>query len=123
MSDAGTIADNLNLTKRSAMTISNHLRIAAAACTAVLAGCAGSVTNQTVSAGTPAAGVQAVKFTEIRSAAIKLEYAGTTFLIDPMLASKGAYQGFPGTYNSQLRNPLVDLPMPLNEAIKADAVI
>jgi L-ascorbate metabolism protein UlaG (beta-lactamase superfamily) len=64
-----------------------------------------------------------VKFTQIRNAAIKLEYAGTVFLIDPMLAPKGAYQGFPGTYNSQLRNPLVELPMPLAEVVKADAVI
>ncbi|MGE5525371.1 MAG: MBL fold metallo-hydrolase [Rhodospirillaceae bacterium] len=71
----------------------------------------------------PAAAAQAVKFTQIRSATIKVEYAGTTFLIDPMLGKKGAYQGFEGTYNSQLRNPLVDLPMPLSEVIKADAVI
>jgi L-ascorbate metabolism protein UlaG (beta-lactamase superfamily) len=99
------------------MTIPNHSHlVTVAACAALLAGCAGSVTA-------PQAGVQAVTFTQVRSAAIKLEYAGTTFLVDPMLAQKGAYPGFPGTTNSQLRNPLVDLPMPLGEAIKADAVI
>jgi L-ascorbate metabolism protein UlaG (beta-lactamase superfamily) len=95
------------------MKISKQLHVTlAGACAVLLAGCA-----------TPPAGAQAVKFTQIRSAAIKVEYAGTTFLIDPMLARKGAYPGFPGTVNSQLRNPLVDLPMPLSEAIKADAVI
>jgi L-ascorbate metabolism protein UlaG (beta-lactamase superfamily) len=98
------------------MKLSKHSRLTIVAAGAgLLAGCAGSVTAP--------AGAQSVKFTQIRSAAIKLEYAGTTFLVDPMLAQKGAYPGFPGTYNSQLRNPLVGLPMPLSEAVKADAVI
>ena len=66
---------------------------------------------------------QALKFQQVRNATIKLDYAGTTFLIDPMLAVKGAYKGFEGTPRSHLRNPLVDLPMPVSEAIKADAVI
>lgn len=66
---------------------------------------------------------QPVKFQQIRNATIKLEYAGTTFLVDPMLAAKGAYPGFEGTFNSHLRNPTVDLPMPVNEVIRADAVI
>lgn len=65
----------------------------------------------------------AVQVQQIRNATIKVNYAGTTFLIDPMLAKKGAYPGFEGTYNSQLRNPLVELPMPLAEAMKADAII
>ena len=42
--------------------------------------------------------------------------AGTTFLIDPMLAVKGAYKGFDGTPRSELRNPLVDLPVPITDA-------
>ena len=66
---------------------------------------------------------QALKFQQIRNATIKLDYAGTTFLIDPMLAVKGAYKGFEGTPRSHLRNPLVDLPVPVSEVIKADAVI
>ena len=66
---------------------------------------------------------QALKFQQIRNATIKLDYAGTTFLIDPMLAVKGAYKGFEGTPRSHLRNPLVVLPMPVSEVIKADAVI
>lgn len=60
---------------------------------------------------------------QVRNATIKLEVAGTTFLVDPMLAPKGAYPGFPGTYNSHLRNPLVDLPLPVEEVMAADAVI
>lgn len=66
---------------------------------------------------------QPVNFQQIRNATIKLKYAGTTFLIDPMLAKKGAYPGFEGTYNSELRNPLVELPISLNKVMKADAVI
>jgi len=64
-----------------------------------------------------------VGFQLIRNATIKLDYAGTTFLIDPMLAEKGRYPGFEGTLNSHLRNPLVDLPMPVADAMKADAVV
>lgn len=64
-----------------------------------------------------------VKFQQIRNATIKVEYAGTTFLVDPMLARKGAYPGFEGTYNSHLRNPLVELPFPAEEVTRADAVI
>lgn len=64
-----------------------------------------------------------VGFQLIRNATIKLDYAGTTFLIDPMLAEKGRYPGFEGTLNSHLRNPLVDLPIPVADAMKADAVV
>lgn len=105
------------------MFIPNHFRIAAAASSAVLAGCVVSVPSHTPDKGAPSPATQPVTFTQIRSAAIKLEYAGAIFLIDPMLASKGVYPGFPDTHDSRLRNPLVDLPMPLSEAIKADAVI
>lgn len=66
---------------------------------------------------------QDVKFQQVRNATIKVEYAGTTFLVDPMLARKGTYPGFEGTYNSHLRNPLVELPFSVEEVIRADAVI
>lgn len=69
------------------------------------------------------ASAQSIGFQQIRNATIKLDYAGTTFLVDPMLAEKGAYPGFPGTFNSHLRNPLVDLPVPVAEVMQADAVI
>ena len=64
-----------------------------------------------------------VGFHLIRNATMKLTYAGSTFLMDPMLAAKGAYPGFPGTPNSEKRNPLVDLPVPVSDVLKADAII
>lgn len=65
-----------------------------------------------------------VQLQQIRNATVKITYADTTFLIDPMLAKKGAYPGFDGTYRSTLRNPLVELPMSEKEVIAgADAVI
>ena len=61
---------------------------------------------------------------QIRNATVKITYGDTTFLIDPMLAEQGAYPGFDGTYRSELRNPLVGLPMPAEEVIDdTDAVI
>ena len=83
----------------------------------------------TVSAGAapetaPAAGKQSVQVQQIRNATAKISYAGKTFLLDPFLAKKGAYPGFPGTFNSQLRNPLIELPMPVEEIMRGvDAVI
>ncbi len=60
----------------------------------------------------------------IRSATFKLMYAGTTFLIDPLLAKKGTYPGFEGTLRSELYNPTVELPMPVEEVISGvDAVV
>nr|WP_239552697.1 MBL fold metallo-hydrolase [Oceanisphaera litoralis] len=60
----------------------------------------------------------------IRNATVKITYADTTFLIDPMLAKKGAYPGFEDTYRSHLRNPLVELPMPAAEVFgDVDAII
>lgn len=61
---------------------------------------------------------------QIRNATIKVTYEETTFLIDPMLADQGAYPGFPNTYRSELRNPLVGLPMAAEDVIEGtDAVI
>ncbi len=104
------------------MNFSNLLRgTAAMSCLMALAAC--STPDSRVSASAPASHAHTVKFQQIRNATIKVDYAGTTFLIDPMLAKKGAYPGFAGTYNSQLRNPLVELPMPLADVMKADAII
>lgn len=64
-----------------------------------------------------------MNLTQIRNATIRLEYAGKRFLIDPMLAEKGAYPGFAGTLNAHLRNPLVELPMPIEQIVDVDAVI
>jgi len=60
----------------------------------------------------------------VRNATLKISYADTTFLVDPMLAKKGAYPGFEGTYRSTLRNPLLELPMSVDEVIAGvDAII
>ncbi|MBA1228530.1 MBL fold metallo-hydrolase [Pseudomonas viridiflava] len=65
-----------------------------------------------------------VEMQQIRNATVKITYAGTTFLIDPMLAKKGAYPGFENTYRSNLRNPLVDLPESTDQVLSGvDAVI
>lgn len=61
---------------------------------------------------------------QIRNATAKINYAGKTFLVDPFLAKKGEYPGFEGTFHSELRNPLVELPMPAEDVLKGvDAVI
>ncbi|NHZ94656.1 MBL fold metallo-hydrolase [Massilia sp. CCM 8734] len=65
-----------------------------------------------------------VQIQQIRNATARISYAGKTFLIDPFLAKKGAYPGFPGTFNSQLRNPMVELPMSAKDVMKGvDAVM
>ena len=67
---------------------------------------------------------ETVQLQQIRNATIKITYGETTFLIDPMLSKKGNYPGFEGTYRSELRNPLVELPIPAEEIVAdVDAVI
>ena len=43
-----------------------------------------------------------MQFRQIRSATVKVDFAGKKFLIDPMLSDKGTYPGFPGSVNSHL---------------------
>lgn len=65
-----------------------------------------------------------VQVQQIRNATAKIQYAGKTFLVDPFLAKKGTYPGFPGTFHSELRNPTIELPLPVKEIMKGvDAVI
>ncbi len=64
-----------------------------------------------------------MKFKQLRNATLLIEYAGKKFLVDPMLAEKGAFPGFEGTPNSHLANPLVDLPVSMHEILDVDAVI
>lgn len=60
----------------------------------------------------------------IRNATVKISYGDTVFLVDPMLAPKGTYPGFENTYRSELRNPMVELPIPVEEVLAdVDAVI
>lgn len=64
-----------------------------------------------------------MKFQQIRNATIKIEFAGTKFLVDPMLAPKETYPGFEGTFNSHLRFPSVELPTALEDILDVDAII
>jgi L-ascorbate metabolism protein UlaG (beta-lactamase superfamily) len=66
---------------------------------------------------------KSMKITQIRSATVLIDYGGFRFLVDPVLAPKDSYPGFPGTYNDHIRWPRVDLPLPLSEIIAVDAVI
>lgn len=60
----------------------------------------------------------------IRNATLIVEYAGKRFLIDPMLAEKGAYPPFPNSLRQDQNNPLVHLPLPIHAIIQnLDAVI
>ena len=64
-----------------------------------------------------------MKLTQIRNATMLLDYAGKKFLIDPMLAEKEAWPGFAGNARPHLRNPMVELPVPVASLLGVDAVI
>ena len=64
-----------------------------------------------------------MKIKQIRNATLLIEYAGKKFLIDPVLAEKGAYPPFSSPVRADERNPIVDLPVELSELINVDAVI
>lgn len=66
---------------------------------------------------------RSARLTQIRNATLRIDYGGVRFLVDPLLAAKESSPGFPGTANSQWRNPLVPLPLPLASIIDVDAVI
>lgn len=60
---------------------------------------------------------------QIRNATVFLHYGGKKFLIDPVLAPKGAYPPFPNSLRQDQNNPLVELPVPVEDLLKADAYI
>lgn len=65
-----------------------------------------------------------MKITHIRNATLLVEYGGKTFSIDPMLAEKGTYPPFPNSIRQDQNNPLVSLPLSVEEIIEGiDAVI
>lgn len=64
-----------------------------------------------------------MKIQQIRNATVRIDYAGARFLVDPYLAEKDSQPGFPGTVNSHLRNPLVELPVPVDTLFDVDAII
>lgn len=64
-----------------------------------------------------------MKLKQIRNATMIITYANKKFLIDPMLGEKGIYTPFPGTHNQHLNNPIVELPVSIEEILDVDAVI
>lgn len=64
-----------------------------------------------------------MKITQIRSATLLIDFGGTRFLVDPVLADKDSYPGIPGTYNAHLKWPKVDLSLPISEVVDVNAVI
>lgn len=64
-----------------------------------------------------------MKFQQIRNATAIIDYAGKRFLVDPMLAEKGTFPGFPGTVNSETANPVVALPIPVGDLRQVDVVL
>jgi L-ascorbate metabolism protein UlaG (beta-lactamase superfamily) len=103
--------NNVMITRRQALALTGGALVAS------------SVAARGASAG-PVAGTSAqAKLTQVRNATLRIDYGGVRFLVDPLLAEKGAYPGFEGTANSHLRNPLVPLPIPLEDIINVDAVI
>ncbi|OHT07194.1 hypothetical protein TRFO_01332 [Tritrichomonas foetus] len=57
----------------------------------------------------------------IRSATVIIEFAHSRFLVDPWLQPKGTFPPLP--YGIQERQPLCDLPLPLEQILDVDAVI
>lgn len=72
-----------------------------------------------------------MKIQQIRNATVKIEYSGTTFLVDPWLLKKGEFGTFRNTPFRPLTEdredipmPMVELPMPKEELLKGiDAYI
>ena len=64
---------------------------------------------------------KSITFKQIRNATGKIVFNGVTLLVDSILAPKGEYPGFDvaNTLERKLmRNPLIDLPEPVEEVIK-----
>lgn len=106
------------------MKVLNPLRTAATVsgiAMLIFSGAAHSGTNDTTN---NASLESTVKVQQIRNATVKIDFSGTTFLVDPMLSPKGVFPGFEGTYRSELRNPLVDLPLSVEDILNSvEAVV
>lgn len=64
-----------------------------------------------------------MKIHQIRNATLIVTFGDKRFLIDPFLAEKDAYPGFPGTLNSEIRMPRIALSTPMETILDVDAVI
>ena len=100
------------MTRRQAITIGGGALLGSALLAA--SGSAGAAVERST---------RSASLTQVRNATLRIDYGGVRFLIDPVLADKDAFPGFEGTANSQRRNPLVPLPMPLAAIVDVDAVI
>jgi len=69
-------------------------------------------------------GVGIMNIHHIRNATVVVDYAGKKFLIDPFLSEKGTLPPFPHSARQDQNNPLVSLPVSIEEVITdVDAVI
>ena len=59
----------------------------------------------------------------IRNATVMIHIAGKKLLVDPMLSDKGAMPGFQNSPREEEGNPLVALPVPIEEIVQVDAVL
>jgi len=64
-----------------------------------------------------------MKIHQIRSATIIVTYNNKRFLIDPWLGDKEYMAGFEAGINSHIRQPRVELPIPVEKIVDVDAVI
>ena len=64
-----------------------------------------------------------MQFQQIRSATSIVTFGNVKFLIDPWLAPKDTCPPIPGSTNPELRCPVHELPLPISEILKVDAVI
>ncbi|PLK22816.1 hypothetical protein C0V72_13010 [Porphyrobacter sp. TH134] len=83
-------------------------------------GCAPAVQDADPAARTAAEAPAANTYHFMRNATARLDYAGQTFLLDPMLSAKGALPSFAGI----APNPTLELPVPVADIIAdVDGVI
>lgn len=60
---------------------------------------------------------------QIRNATLIITYNGKRFLIDPWLMPKEFMTGFAAAVNAEVRQPRVELPLPIKDIANTDAVI
>jgi L-ascorbate metabolism protein UlaG (beta-lactamase superfamily) len=107
------------------MKVLNVLRVTAAlGSIGMIVACGTAYSSNNASSVPAPTAATVVQLQQIRNATVKIDFAGTTFLVDPMLSAKGAFPGFPNTYRSELRNPLVDLPFTADQVLESvEAVV
>lgn len=65
-----------------------------------------------------------MKIQQIRNATLLLTYGGKRFLVDPFLADIGSYPPFENSARQDRNNPLVELPIPIEQLTEGlDAII